>query len=371
MGKPSAFIRILRIVTTLALLAFLVVSPGWLIENLARDAPLELFTKPTPAWHGRIEIWHVAEFRVYQGSVTDYLQTRADAYCKGHPGVHIDVVGLTPKRYNDRLARGAFPDVYSFPSGLVYREQLQQMDLALPTFSGSLDAARADGNVYAVPYLMSGYLLAANDAALTGNRLVLPETPDEAALTALLQSAMDMDTKTPLVYAPPVVAARLGLTGELASTEDFMAGRTALSVVDARELGDALRSDKANLSLTVLPFVSYSSQVLYLGVAKDADAAKAAAAADFAAYLLTEPEQQRLSSLGALPVTTLETPPIYTEEALDSLAAAYFAPVVPEPFAYQRHREQLTADAWLALTGDPAGKAGFFERMQVVENGNL
>ena len=145
MGKPSALKKTIHVLVTLALLAYLILSPEWILNNLNRSIAEENLSKPAPEWHGRIVIWHVAEFRVYQGSMTDYLQARADAYCRRHAGVHIEVVGLTNKKYNDRMARGAFPDAYSFPSGLVYREQLRQIQPQMPEFAGRLDAVRADG----------------------------------------------------------------------------------------------------------------------------------------------------------------------------------------------------------------------------------
>ena len=371
MGRSYSFARYLRIAVTAAILVFLALSPPWILRGLNREAYVGFLSKPAPEWHGRIEIWHVAEFRVYQGSVTDYLQKRADAYCRRHAGVHIDVVGLTLKRYNDRLARGAFPDAYSFPSGLVYREQLCAIEPALPALRGALSTASADGKTYAVPYLMSGYLLAANTTLLTAHGLALPESSDEAAVKTLLQAALDLEAKAPQLYMPPVLAARMGLAGTLATQEQFTGGQTALAVLDVRALGDVLRSEKLNLAVEAMPLTNYSEQVLYLGAAKNVDAQKAAVIADFIEFLLAEDEQQRLTSLGALPVTQLETPPVYTEELLDGLYLAYSSPAVPDPFSYQRHKEKLAEEALSALTGEPSAVTSFFERMQVVENGNI
>lgn len=59
-----------------------------------------------------------------------------------------------------RAANG--PDAYSFPCGLLYREQLRPLPEApegIAALRDGLHAAEADGAVYAVPYLMSGYFL--------------------------------------------------------------------------------------------------------------------------------------------------------------------------------------------------------------------
>ena len=147
----------LKAAVTVAMVAFLVLSPPWLLRGLRRDEYRAFFIKPAATWHGRIELWHVAGFRVYQGSVTEHLQSRADAYHKKHPGVHIDVVGLTEKQYRERLARGAFPDAYSFPPGAVYAEQLSALSLPAMPFVGNLAPAKQDDATCAVPDLMSGY----------------------------------------------------------------------------------------------------------------------------------------------------------------------------------------------------------------------
>lgn len=370
--RLSKWARALRVPVTAGLLAFLALSPSWLNEQLSRRRYTEFLEPPKAEWHGRVELWHVAEFRVYQGSVTDYLQARADAYCKRHVGVHIDVVGLTVKRYNDRIARGSFPDAYSFPSGLVYREQLAPISPALPDLRGALAPACADGQIYAVPYLVSGYFLVANTRLLPGYGLALPEVPTEAALGALLQAALDVpDAPVPQLCMPSVLAARMGLVGTLATAEQFTAGQTALGVLDARALGDILRSQKGALSVEAIPVTSYTDEVQYLAAARQADEKKAAVVADFLAFLLTEGEQRRLSALGALGVTKLASAPVYTEELLTTLYAAYETPAIPDPFAYQRHRQALEEEALWALCGDPAAIASFSRRMQVVENGNI
>ena len=216
---------------------------------------------------------------------------------------------------------------------------------------------------------MSGYLLCANTALTASLGLTLPPPGNEHALRSLLGAALSGSANSPQLFMPPVLAARMGLVGDFATQEAFFAGKAALAVLDARAFGDLVRGNQHALSLETFPLGGYSEQVLYLGAARDTDANRAAVVADFMAFLLSDDEQRRLTALGALPVTQLATPCVYTEETLDGLALAYAEPVVPEPFAYERHREKLAAEAQSALSGDPAAIASFFERMQVVETG--
>lgn len=358
--------RFFRWIMAALIIVYLVVSPGLIQKGLARNQHRDWLTPPTPTWEGRIELWHIVSFRVYQGSVTRYLRERADAYCKAHPGVYMEVIGLTEAQYESRVARGAFPDAYSFSAGLLYAEQLRAGDYALPPLRGTLRPAMAAGKTYAVPWMMSGYFLAANTQLLSKYRMELPESPD----AAFLQEALALSDTSPQLAMPPILAARAALSGIPAEESAFTGGRSMLAVLDARALGDILRGTSGNLTISALPYGSYTDQVQYIGAARQTDAVRAAIIEDFAGFLLTDAEQERLSSLGALPVT-LSAAPAFAENELASLYAALQKPLTPDPFSYQRHRGLLAEEAALALTGDSSAKNSFRERMAVVESGEL
>ena len=357
-------IRYLKLIVTVGIAAFLALSPPWILDGLARGEYRAYWARPVTQWHGKIELWHVAGFRAYQGSVTTYLEARADAYCKRHPGVHIEVTGLTPERFHDRMARGVFPDAYSFPSGLLYAERLRDMPFGEAAFRGALAPAVVEGAVYAVPYLLSGYCLAVNTQRLAQCGDEMPETADAAFLQRALSDAAGRG-----LSIPPVLGARLALSGEPAESAAFTKGNALAAVLDARAYGDLVRGKNASLLLDAVPCAPYSDEVLYLGAAADADDKRAEIVADFAAYLLSEEEQHRLSGLGALPVVETETPVQYADAFLSALNEAYASPAVPEPFALERHGEALTEEAADAMRGDDAARTSFFERMAVVERG--
>ncbi|MDO4573004.1 MAG: hypothetical protein Q4C13_06510 [Clostridia bacterium] len=352
--------RIFRWIAAALIVAYLIFTPPIIRQGLARDPYRDWLTPATPAWRGRIEIWHIAGFKVYQGSVTHYLEERAEAYCQAHAGVHIEIVGMTRGQYEARVARGAFPDAYSFPGGLVYAEQLRAADYAAVEYRGGLGAVPRGGETLAVPWLMSGYFLVCNTQLLAQNRMELPESAD----TAVLQQALDMGQ----LEMPAVLAARAGLEGTLAEAGSFEKGRCMLAVLDARALGELRRGGK--LLVSALPFGPYSDELQYLGASSRTDAKRAAIVADFAAFLLSDAEQERLSQLGALPVTAASAP-VYAEELLSGWLAACPEPLCPEPFLYQRHLAALEDEALAALAGDENAKKSFSERMAVVENGEL
>lgn len=356
--------RLFRYAAAVLIVAYLILTPDLIRRGLAREPYVEWLTPEKPAWEGRIELWHIVSFKVWQGSVTHYLEERAAAYGAGHTGVHIEVIGMTVAQFESRVARGAFPDAYSFPTGLLYAERLQATDYGTPEFRGNICAAAVDGETYAVPWMMSGYFLAGNMQLMAKYHLTMPEQAD----AEFLQSVLSVDAGAPQLAMPALLAARAGLGGALAADGDFTGGRAALAVLDARTVGELVRG--AGMPLSVLPYASWTDQVQYLGASRQTDAARAAIVADFAEFLLSDGEQNRLSTLGALPVTAAAAP-AYTAPEVETLWEAASEPVAPEPFAYQRHRDALEAEAAAALAGDEYAKKSFWERLAVVENREL
>ena len=98
--------RVLRALLALAIAAFLLFSPRFLLEGLSQDYTHGIFELEEPEWEGIIELWHIVDFKAYQGSVTRYLAARTEAFCKAHPGVFIEVTGMTVEAFAERYARG-------------------------------------------------------------------------------------------------------------------------------------------------------------------------------------------------------------------------------------------------------------------------
>lgn len=351
--------RVLRAVLALLIAAFLLLAPPRLLRGLAGVFPRGVTEQEPPAWEGIIELWHIVDFRAYQGSVTQHLRAQADAFCRAHPGVYIEVTGMSVEAFEQRYARGERPDAYSFPCGLLYREQLRPLPEApegIAALRDGLHAAEADGAVYAVPYLMSGYFLLMDpqSALLTGGRT--PASLDEAPLQEALEAGR--------LEAPAVYAALLGLTGEPAEAGAFRAGRAGMALADARALGDLRRAEDGNLLFDALPATAYTDQVQYLGAAARTDETRAAIVAALCDFLLEDAQQTQLSSLGALPATGADA--AYAERLLSDWNAACGEVVSPDPFLYQRHREALEADALRALSGESGAAEAFYERLALV-----
>ncbi len=365
--RSSRFRQVLRAVLLPLLCAFLLFAPPWLLRGLSKDYMHAVFEPEPIEWRGKLELWHIVGFRTYQGSVTNHLIERTAAFAKQHPGVAIEVTGLTAAQFAERYARGERPDLYSFPNGLLYREQLRALALDIPALRSGLSPAALDGEIFAVPYLMSGYFLLIN-----GQRPYLSVSRPPSSLEEVdLQAALEAEE----LAVPPVLGAQLGLTGtaeadSAAAEAAFRKGKRAYLAADARSLGDLMRAADGNLLLSALPMAAYTEQVQFLAAASGTDDQRCKIAAELILFLLTPPEQERLAALGAMPAAD-GVNAVYSEPLLADWNAAFSesAGRVPDAFLYQRHRDALVQDALRAMAGEAGASDAFSERLAVVLGG--
>ena len=182
-----------------------------------------------PEYVGTITLYHIVTHRTYQGSVTAFLQERAEAFNKRHFGVRIVVEGMGEGDFLERLSYGRRADMYSFFSGALGEEELQkaafvpEADLR-PGLSVTPRAA---------PWCFSGYV------------------------------------QTSEGETEPVAALANGAAG---------------TVIDLRAWGDMQRQGQAGAS-TVCPG-AFTDQVCYLGIDRNTGAEKAKWCLFFYDYLL-------------------------------------------------------------------------------------
>ena len=263
---------------------------------------------PEPEYVGTITLYHVVTCKTYQGSVTAFLQERAEAFSKRHFGVRVQVLGMGETDFLERLSYGRRADMYSFFSGALYEALLQAA-----AFAPAADL-RAGLKVTpcAAPWCFSGYV-----------RSDRGETEPVAALAS-------------------------GAEGV---------------VMDLRAWGDLQRNGDVGADAAAAG--AFTDQVCYLGVDRNTEAQKAKWCLNFYDFLLSEPSQRLLSSLGALSVRT-DVPCPYGSALLLDLDRAYREVQAPDPFLYYTHKTRLLEEARLALEGDEAAKNSFFQRLAIV-----
>ena len=299
---------VFRGVAALSILLFLLYAGPRVGEGVGEGFYVKNRQLPEPEYVGTITLYHVVSCRTYQGSVTAFLEERAEAFNKRHFGVRVTVEGMGESDFQERMAHGRRADMYSFFSGALYEEQLQAA-----AFTPEADLRPGlSVTAYAAPWCFSGYV----------------------------------QTKTG--EGSPVAA---------------LANESAGTVMDLRAWGDVQRGGEMVADAAIAgPF---TDQVCYLGVDRSTDEDKVRWCLAFYTFLTAEPTQRMLSSLGAFSVHTDVTCPFGNALLLD-LDRAYKRVTVPDPFRYHTHREKLREEATAALAGDEAAKNSFFQRLAIV-----
>ncbi len=360
----------LRILVAALLVAFLLFAPPYLEQALGRNFYREWLSGEREEWSGVLTLWHVVEFKTAQGSVTSYLESIAAQYERAHPGVYIEVLGLAPEAVEERLSRGERPHMWSFPAGACGAEQLAPLSMELPAFRGNLAPLRAEGVSCAAPYLYSGYFLLGNTVLIQELGLSWPS--DTATLSETLQQAMDARStgRYGAVCAPPIHAARLGLTGEMALDGDFKAGQVPFLIGDARAFGDLNRKmATGGFTFDALPLGGFTEEVQYAGVDAEARGGYAEHAAGFLSLLLSEKAQLKTTALGALPAVQTVEEPQYADGQLQAFYKAYSAPVCPDPALWKDSRATLAQEALLSLGSGEEARRTFAEHLKAVTPG--
>ena len=262
-----------------------------------------------PEYVGTITLYHIVTCRTYQGSVTAFLQERAESFSAKNFGVRVVVEGMGESDFWERLSYGRRADMYSFFSGALYEEQLQRAAFVPDTdLRPGLSVTE-----YAAPWCFSGYV------------------------------------KTTVGETDPVAA---------------LANRAESTVMDLRAWGDIQRSG-AEAGADATAAGAFTDQVCYLGIDRNTEAEKARICLAFYAFLLSEPTQRMLPSLGAFSVRT-DAPCPYGNSLLLDMDRGYKRVIAPDPFAYHTHRAKLREEATAALGGDEAAKNSFFQRLAIV-----
>ena len=123
--------KIICAAMTLAIIAFMALSPGYIAAH-RRNLTQQYRQQSTESYQGIISLWHIVGFKSYQGSMGAWLEKAAATLEKKHKGVYFEVESMTFSDYEARRERGEKADMYSFPLGWEYIEELQPIDMTMP-----------------------------------------------------------------------------------------------------------------------------------------------------------------------------------------------------------------------------------------------
>lgn len=337
--KKATKQKALRALLGLAIVLYLLLMPPVLAQGRGENFYRQNRLREKSEYAGTFVLYHVAREKTYQGSVTKFLKTLAEGYEKTHYGLHIEVVGMGEEEFLERLSMGREPDLVSFFSGQLPKEQLRSMDWGeLPVLRPGLSAGE-----YVCPWLFSGYVYSA--PAL--------EAGEIAEGTGC--------------YVSPLPGAYYKLKGGDMTLEDYAAGKAKGGLTDLRACGDLLHREQGG-AWAAQPAGNFTDQVCYMGVFRRGREGSEECLQGFMHYVLGEKQQGTLSALGAFSVLkegwghfSAEVP-----DALEQTDRAYETVICPEPFLYYGHRAALLEEAQAFLDGADGAEKRFFERLHVV-----
>lgn len=337
---------IISIIMSAMMVVFMVRAPEY-IAAARTPLTMQRQREERESYQGIITVWHIAGFKPYQGSLGTWVGKVAESVEKRHDGVFIEVDSITMEEYQARIERGEQPDVFSYPLGCVYVEQLMELDAELPVLRGNLGSTGSrEGRLYGVPYAASGYLLIHNQ------RLMQEQG------TGLNEVSSRLKSGSTAAAGDPVQAAIYGVSGELLSMEDFSEGNAVAVFADVRAAGDLVRKIQNGKGFPV-EFSScgnYTDLVQFIGINVNADAEKISYIYELIGLCLREDNQTKLMSIGLMPA--LEE--IQAEKADAEAVALMFEELneiaAPNSFLYGTYKDQLYLSAREGMRGSASAK---------------
>jgi len=319
--------KILRMILCICMIVFLAFSPKTLVKKAQESFVDTRFVRDSDRFRGSVMLYHIVRQRPYAGSLSQWLKAKATLYEKKHKGTYIEIEGMDERHFYERLESGRRPDAYSFFSGTLYRDRLQEIeDLHFPYLKGLFQTSRC------VPYCYSGYC-------------ILQKSPDGAG--------------NKIHFLNDLLAARAESFGYDSTTEE----KADLLYLDLRRAGDLIRYKDGFTLSTIEPIDNFTDAVCWMGIDRDTDEAKTAVLLDFIAFLMEPDTQQSLNALGLFSVRddVKNTPP---EPSLKHVFRNYDSVQTVDPFAWNMAYDAIMEDASLAAAGDADARVRFRNRLR-------
>ena len=107
-------VRVFALIALLASAAFVFTAPHYFSGKIGTDRSTDEFLIKTEPTVGVIEVWHIAEFKPFIGSLGVWLTKRASEFRSNYVNLYLNVRSLSPDEARLELGRGLVPDIISF-----------------------------------------------------------------------------------------------------------------------------------------------------------------------------------------------------------------------------------------------------------------
>lgn len=371
---------IIQLLATILIAGYLLYMPAYLDDALGVRTYEGKFSKNKEQYTGIITVWHIVGFKPYSGSLSTALSAIAKKVEARHHGVFFNILAMDEAEYAQRIARGERPDVFSFPAGLCYPEQLTELEgveaECLPEHMKA--CGEWEGISYALPYAMSAHTCILNTALFQERGAVLPEGErDEAWLLATADAfatAQAASKRKPVAVLAgnAVYAAARGFVGEVAEYDAFRSGKAAMAIADLQAVATlhALQTAGKGFAFEAYVLPGETSLLQMVGMASGIGDEKVPYATELMGRLFTESAQESFVRLGLLAVIGPDAQEKAENALLFEAMEKLRAPVIPNAFLLQRYRDVLQETARRALLGDGAAKKDLDARLKELVSGS-
>ncbi len=317
--------KAVRTILCIIMVCFILFSPSFLVRESQKSFVDARFIRKTGGYKGSIVLYHIVRHRPYSGSLTQWLNNRAEEYEKTHKGVYFAVEGMDEEHFYERVEHGRKPDAYSFFSGSIYPDLLKEIpDLQFSFRQGLFQTDRC------IPYAYSGYCRLIREPDAAGEKVYCPDD---------------------------LLAARMNI-GYSSAAEDH----ADILYLDLRRAGDLIRYHNGFSLSEIEPIDHFTDAVCWMGIDRSASDEKTQVLMDFMDYLLSPESQQKLNAIGMLSaVSSVKNTP--SSSMLKSVFKTYESVQTVDPFLWQREYDILCKDAKLARTGDAEACLRFRNRL--------
>ena len=281
-------------------------------------------------YKGIISIWHVDSFEGGKGSRKQFLMQISKEYEKQNPGILVCVIDQTFTSVKQLMDEGQLPDVLSFGVGVPFSTP-NELDVDCDFKGGKIN-----DKTYAIPWCVGGYALVTKKQEVS----LLQDNHIENLIVSQGE------------YTQPMCA--LALEGYTANNVfsfspidayvNFLSAKDSVMIATQRDL---IRLENRGVDVIVKPLTKYNDLYQYVSV-YNTDEQKYPYVSTFVDYLLSQPTQSKLDSIG---MSSLQTSITYENDNLSNLFKIKSEYTV-SPFTNEGALKNMQSQALQALKGN-------------------
>ena len=158
--RQNGFKFFIKLVLSVLVIVYIIFAPISVFP-LLKKSQSKVNAKIQIDYMGILELWNIDTFEGGSKSRTSFLEKQAISFEKEHKGCYVMVYSISPEQAKINIENGQKPDMISFGIGVGedIRQNLIKLNSNYNVRSDLLAGGKDKGNLYAVPYILGGYVL--------------------------------------------------------------------------------------------------------------------------------------------------------------------------------------------------------------------